>query len=87
MKKIILVIILVAAVALSGCNTVAKTFGGTVSLKLPKGEKLINITWKEDSLWYLTRPMTETDVAETYRFIEDTNFGIVEGEVIIIETK
>lgn len=39
-----------------------------MTLELPANQKLVMITWKDDSLWYLTKPMTEEDVAETYTF-------------------
>lgn len=31
--------------------------------------------------------MSKDDIAETYKFVEDSNFGILEGSVTIIETK
>lgn len=71
----------------AGCQSAAKNFGGDYTLKLPKNEKLVMITWKGDSLWYLTKPMTEDDVAETYKFQESTDLGIMEGTVTVVETK
>lgn len=71
----------------TGCQSAAKNFGGDYTLKLPKNEKLVMITWKDNSLWYLTKSMTEDDIAETYNFQESTEFGIMEGTVTVIETK
>lgn len=85
MKKIILLIIMVFF--LTGCHATTKSFGGSMTVELPKGQKLEEITWKEDSLWYLTRPMREDDVAETHTFQQSTDFGVFEGTVTIIETK
>lgn len=71
-----------------GCNTVAKNFGGTTTIELPENKKLIECTWKDsDSLWYLTRDMKENEIAETYEFKEDSNFGLLEGTVILKESK
>ena len=70
-----------------GCQSAAKNFGGDYTLKLPKNEKLVMITWKGGSLWYLTKPMTEDDVAETYKFQESADLGIMEGTVTVVETK
>ena len=70
-----------------GCQSAAKNFGGDYTLKLPKNEKLVTITWKDNSLWYLTKPMTEDDVAETYKFQESADLGIMEGAVTVVETK
>jgi hypothetical protein len=68
-------------------NEMAKSFGGDVVYNLPKGQKLINVTWKEDHLWYLTKPMTATDTPETYTFKEKSSFGFVEGTVTLNEIK
>lgn len=88
MKKAILAIVLVAAIAvLSGCQWATKTVGGSYTVELPADTKLVNVTWKDSNLWYLTRPMEEDDEAETYKFHEDSNFGVLEGTVTIIETK
>ena len=86
MKKIILLAIMV--LSLTGCQNTAKNFGGSMTIELPKGQKLEEITWKDDSdLWYLTRPMREDEVAETHTFQESSEFGVFEGTVTIIETK
>ena len=86
MKKIILLAIMV--LSLTGCQNTAKNFGGSMTIELPKGQKLEEITWKDDSdLWYLTRPMREDEIAETHTFQESSEFGVLEGTVTIIETK
>lgn len=87
MKKIILSTI--AIIALSSCtqNARVKSFGGTGTINLPKGHKLVNVTWKETQVWYLTRPMHNDEVAETYQFQEESSWGMVEGTYNIIETK
>ena len=71
----------------AGCQSAAKNFGGDYTLKLPKNEKLVMVTWKDNSLWYLTKPMTEDDIAETYKFQESSDLGIMEGTVTVVETK
>lgn len=68
-------------------NERAKYYGGTATVNLPKGQKLVTMTWKEDQIWYLTKPMKFTDSAETYTFQEESSFGIMEGTVILKETK
>lgn len=72
-----------------GCtdNMTSKKFGGTSKIELPVGKKLVNITWKGDSAWYLTRNMNSNDTPETYEFKEKSNFGMVEGTVIVIEKR
>lgn len=72
----------------TGCtaNQRAKNFGGTVIIELPPGEKFVNCTWKDAELWYVSRPMNDSDVAETFTFSEKSSFGIVEGKTIFKET-
>ena len=78
-----------ATLGLASCtsNEMAKNFGGTTTLNLPAGRKLVDMTWKEDHLWYLTKEMTATDIAETYEFKEQSSYGIMQGTVIIKESK
>ncbi len=86
MKRLILIILM--TLCLTGCQNTTKNWGGSMTIELPKGQKLEEITWKGDSdLWYLTRPMKEDEVAETHIFQQNTEFGIFEGTVTIIETK
>ncbi len=65
----------------------AKQFGGTTVENLSPGRKLINLSWKDSHLWILTRSMTVSDVAEVYEYKESSRLGILNGIVIIKETK
>jgi hypothetical protein len=87
MKKLSIFILL--AIALAACteNSRVKTWGGEGTINLPAGRKLVNVTWKETQIWYLTRPMNSSDVAETYQFHEESSWGMVEGTYNIVETK
>ena len=88
MKKEIALIVAATALLLVGCTqqTMTREFGGTTIIDLDAGQKLEEITWKdEDSLWILTRPMREDEQAEQHSFKENSAFGIIEGEVIIKE--
>lgn len=89
MKKKILsvILIIILVISLCGCQAAARNLGGDVTIELEPNQKLEMITWKNSDLWYLTRPMTANDVAETHVFQESSIFGIVEGTVTIIETK
>lgn len=58
-----------------------------MTVELKPNQKLEMITWKDESLWYLTRPMTDADIAETHTFQQQTEFGVFEGTITIIETK
>ena len=87
MKKVLLSLVLLVSLVSCTENQRVKSFGGTGTIKLPKGEKLINVTWKEEHLWTVSRPMREGEVPETYKFHEDSSFGVVQGTYNIIETK
>lgn len=68
-------------------NARVRRWGGTGTLALPKGQKLVNLTWKGDQLWYLTRQMTANDSVETYEFHEESSFGVIEGTYKVIESR
>jgi len=88
MKRIIATILItIICIILTGCNPVARKMGGDMTVQLKPGEKLVNITWKESSLWFLTRPMRANETAETYKFKEDSTWGVLEGTVTIVEQK
>ena len=80
---------LVLGLGLFSCteNSRIKNFGGEGDLDLPSGNKLVNVTWKEDQIWYLTRPMTSKDEAVTYTFKEESSFGVLQGTFFIHEHK
>ena len=92
MKKILIIGIIALLITISvfylvGCQGAVKDFGGSMTLKLPENTKLEMITWKEDSLWYLTRPMRENEEAEVHTFQQSSEFGVFEGTVTVVETK
>lgn len=76
---------LAVIIMLTGCHEVTKNYGGTMTLDLPEGQKLEEITWKDSDLWYLTRPMRENEKPETHLFKADTEWGVFEGQVIVRE--
>lgn len=79
---------LLLSLSLFGCSQIgAKNFGGDYTIELPKGERLVNVTWKDSDLWYLTEPMTDDYEPKTYKLQEDSTFGIMEGTVTLVESK
>lgn len=87
MKKLLIGTFLALSIGLTGCQTVAKNYGGSMTINLDPNQKLEEITWKDDDLWYLTKPMTSDDTAETHTFQQSKDFGVFEGTVTIIEHK
>lgn len=89
---IIISIVIVGVMLVScarGCSeqSIAKEWGGTTNIALEPNQKLVEVTWKDTNLWYLTRPMRQDEEAETYTFKEQDVWGILEGSVIITERK
>ncbi len=84
-----LIFVLLITVFLIGCtqNEITKSYGGNMTIELPSDTKLEEITWKENSIWYLTRPMRDDEEAETHTFQQDSPYGIIEGTVTIVEYK
>ena len=48
MKKIIGVLLISAILCVTGCQSVARNFGGDITIELEPGLKLEEITWKEE---------------------------------------
>lgn len=71
---------------LAGCdNTMARSYGGKEVIELSPGDKLVNVTWKVNDLWILTRDSRPGEEPETYAFYEKSNFGLLEGVVVLKE--
>lgn len=87
MKRIFM--ILVTSAILFGCTEQqrVKNFGGKQTVNLPKGEKLLMATWKEDNLFYLTEPMDADYIPKTKTFKECSSFGMLESTVYFVENK
>ena len=72
-----------------GCSKQAMTrsWGDSMNVPLEPNQKLIEVTWKGDNLWFLTKEMTDDDVAESYQFYERDTTRWFEGCVYIDEIK
>lgn len=87
-KKLLSIIVLII-ISVTGCSQQERTFyyGGTTTINLPPNRKLINITWKEDHIWYLTKQMSTQDVCEVYEFDESSSYGLLQGKVVVKEKR
>lgn len=86
MKKILLFSITLMLITSCTQNQRARSFGGTEVINLPPGDKLVNITWKQDDMWLLTRKSIDSDTSVSYSFKEKSSFGMLEGEITINES-
>lgn len=90
MKKFISIIIgVIALISISSCTEQVRTrqWGGEMTIDLPKGQELMMVTWKDDDLFYLTRPMAPDYVPATKTFQESSSWGIMESTVYFVEHK
>ena len=86
MKKII--VILLMFLCLTSCEqSITRTLGGTTKIELESGEKLVEVTWKGDDIWYLVEPMDSDYVPKTKTFKESSRIGVLEGKVIFYEKR
>lgn len=86
-KNLVLLLILIMGLMITSCTEQerAKSFGGTMTTEIAADQKLVNVTWKENELWILTRPRKPGEVPETYQFYEESAWGMWEGTVYIKE--
>ena len=87
MRKIITILILSIFTASCTENSRAKTFGGTAKLEVPCNQKVTNITWKGEELWFSTLPMEDIYEPKTHNFREESSFGLIEGNYLLIESR
>ena len=88
MKKIIFCLLAFAMlIAFESCNSCTRNWGGSTTIKLEPGEKLIEATWKNNNIWYLVEPMEDDYEPQVKQFKESSNAGLLEGTVTFIETR
>ena len=91
MRKFILLILLIFTFLLAGCQQNTKQYGGTTTIDIPAGKRLVPYTvqWESSShdIWYLIEDAPVDYQPKTYEFKESSNFGAMEGEVIFVEHK
>jgi hypothetical protein len=68
-------------------NLVTRNFGGSQTIELEKGQRLVEITFKDNDLWILTEPMDSDYVPKTKTFYEDSNLGVMQGKITIVEQR
>lgn len=85
MKKLIALTLVVTTLFSCTSNERARNFGGTEHIKLEPGERLVNVTWKQDDLWVLTKQDTSNYTPTTYTFKEKSSYGVMEGQIVITE--
>lgn len=85
MKKILMFLLVVFAAASCTENSRARNFGDTADIEVPCGQKVSNITWKKDQLWYSTVKAEKGYIFKTHNFREESSWGLLEGNYILKE--
>lgn len=91
MKKTILLLAIGFLLMFSACteNQQARNFGGTETVAIAPGRKVVTVTWKSHEtsadLWILTRAAKEGEKPESLEFAEKSTYGVFEGKVILKE--
>lgn len=83
MKKLIALLSLTVTLFSCTDNQRARSFGGVETVELKAGERLVNVTWKQDDLWVLTKQ--DSTKPSTYTFQEKSSYGVLEGTIVIKE--
>lgn len=86
MKKHLLV--LVAGLALASCGRLeqAKNSGGETTVKIESGQKVVNASWKDNSLWVLTEKADTSFKPRMLKYVQFNDYDR-QGIVYIEETK
>jgi hypothetical protein len=78
-------VIMLIVSLITGCDQWAtRKFGGTTSIELNNGQRLVNVTWKDSNIWVLAKDNATTPPA-LYTFQEYSMYGVLNGKVIIKE--
>ena len=80
---------LVILLSLLACteNQRSRAFGGTMEVKVPCDQSVFDVTWKGEDLWYATQPANAGWRPETKHFKEYSSYGVIEGEVVLVESR
>jgi|LakMenE18May11ns_1017448.scaffolds.fasta_scaffold9855544_1 hypothetical protein len=88
MKKTFFALLAIATLSSCTDNERVKNFGGSAIMEIPFNQKFVNVTWKENELWVLTKQRTNEDTTyNTYHFSEKSSWGVMEGTYTITEIR
>lgn len=81
MKKYLLLVALAISSVFSSCtdNQMARNYGGTEEVTLQDNHELLNVTWKQDDMWIITKDTT-TNICYAQ---EKSSWGLLEGTIVL----
>ncbi len=68
-------------------NQRARRFGGTATINVEKGKKVMMATWKDENLFYMVEDMETDYIPHDKTLIESSNFGMIESKVVFKESR
>ena len=68
-------------------NQRTKVFGGEMTITVPCDQTVFDVTWKGENLWYATQPAGQGWKPEKKVFTEYSSYGIVQGQVVLLESR
>ena len=85
MKQLIALLIIIAILILTICtsNQRACQLGSSETVTLNPGKRMVNMTWKQNNLWILTKQ--DTTKPSTYTFQEKSSWDVMEGTITVVE--
>ena len=91
MKKFLVTVIVTIVIVFSflSCteNQRARTFGGTATINVEPGKKVMMATWKDEDLFYMVEDMEPDYKPHDKTLIESSSFGVIESKVVFKESR
>lgn len=64
-----------------------RAFGGTETIQVEPGKRVMMATWKESDLFYMVEDMPEDYVPHDKTLIESSSYGIWEAKIVFKESR
>lgn len=90
MKKLLTFISLVICIFLmSSCTEQERVrqFGGTATIDVEPGYRVMMATWKGDDLFYMIEEMPEDYVPHNKTLVESSSWGVIESKTVFKESR
>jgi hypothetical protein len=85
MKRLIITLAITTLLPSCTQQQMAKDWGGTTTIDLPVGKKLVTVSWEQAHLWYLLRDARPGETPETLQLKESSSFGVMQGQINFVE--
>ncbi|MCH5241780.1 MAG: hypothetical protein J1F67_05080 [Muribaculaceae bacterium] len=86
-KKLFLIAAILLTMASCTKQSRVRNFGGTETIQVKPGYRVMMATWKDSNLFYMIEPMPENYEPTEKYLVESSSYGIWESEIIFIESR